>query len=200
MWVAEDGSGRLRSSYEHWRFVGPRDVARWEAAGSPDLPSGVSDNTFPAGTLPYVDTTSLPTRVSRLEGVLRKEVESRDVPEDVAVFLRVGELLSRNDAPPPLRAALYRVTSRLPGVALVGDRTDPNGRSGIAVGMTYGFSGARIQVLMIFDEETSALLSQERFLLERAAWIDAAPGTRISYVTYLASERVDSVQEETSDG
>jgi hypothetical protein len=118
----------------------------------------------------------------------------------VAVFLRVGELLSRNDAPPTLRAALYRVTSRLPGVELVGDRTDPSGRSGIAVGMTYGFSGARIQVLMIFDEETSALLSQERFLLERAAWIDAAPGTRISYVTYLASGRVDSVQEESSDG
>jgi hypothetical protein len=91
----------------------------------------------------------------------------------LAVFIRVGELLSQNDALPVLRAALYRVSSGFPGVEFIGDRTDPSGRSGVAVGVTYQGPGARIQVLMIFGEETSALLSQERILLERAPWVDA---------------------------
>ena len=197
-WVAEDGSGRLRSVYGEPRFLGPRDRARWEAAGSPELPSGVSDNTFPEGSLAYEDATSLPTMVPELADDLRKEVASRDVPVDVAVFLRVGELLSRSDAPPALRAALYRVAARLPGVSLIGETTDSNGRAGVAVGLTYRASGARGRVLMIFDEETSALLAQERILLDRASWVDAAPGTRLSSATYLASGRVDSVHDDQS--
>lgn len=198
MWVAEDGSGRLRSVVGEPLFLGPRDRARWEAAGSPEFSTGVSDDAFPKGTLAYEDTSSLPTSLPGLAEELREEVTSREVPEDVAVFMRVGELLSRSDAPPAVRAALYRVAARLPGVSLIGDATDASGRAGVAVGLTYKASGARVRVLMIFDEETSALLSLERILLDRASWVDAAPGTRLSFATYLVSGRVDSVHDDQS--
>jgi hypothetical protein len=196
MWVAEDGSGRLRTVYEEPRFLGPRDRARWEAAGSPEFPTGVSDHTFSEGTLASEDANSLPTTLPELEGKLREDVASQDVPITIAVFQRVGELLSRSDAPPTLRAALYRVAARLPGVSLIGDTTDAMRRAGVAVGLTYKASGARLRVLMIFDEATSVLLSQERILLDRAPWVDAAPGTRLASVTYLASGRVDSVHDD----
>jgi len=196
MWVAENGSGRLRSVVGEPRFLGPRDRARWEAAGSPEFAAGVSDHTFPEGTLAYENANSLPATLPELEGEVREEVASRDVPIDIAVFQRVGELLSRSDAPPSLRAALYRLAARLPGVSLIGDTTDASGRAGVAVGLTYKVSGARVRVLMIFDEETSALLSQERILLDRAPWVDAEPGTRLASVTYLASGRVDSVHDD----
>ncbi len=50
-WIAADGSGRQRSTPGDYRFLGPRDRARWEAAGSPS-PPGPSDITMPPGTLP----------------------------------------------------------------------------------------------------------------------------------------------------
>jgi hypothetical protein len=126
-------------------------------------------------------------------------VTSENLPEAVAVFNRVGELLSRSDAPPALRAALYRVASRLPGVELIGETTDPEGRAGVAVGMTYEESGSAVRVLMVFEPDTSVLLAQERILLEPASWVDAPPGTRLSFVAYLASGRTDSVDAAPPD-
>ena len=192
-WIASDGSGRSRSSTGPPRYFGLRDQERWEAAGSPEFASGFSDEQFPAGILLYEDLRLLPTRVSALEGVLRDSVSSQHLPSDVAVFGRVGELLARGDASPGLRAALYRVVAQLPGVELIGDTTDPSGRPGIAVAMTYDESGAAVQVVMIFDADTSALLAQESVLLERASWVDASPGTRLSFVTYLEAGWTESV-------
>jgi hypothetical protein len=192
-WVARDGSGRLRSVIGEFRFLGPRDRERWEASGRPDIPSGASDDIFPPGSLAYVDTTALPTDTAPLTRALEEDVASQNVPEAVAVFLRTGELLARSDAPPALRAALYRVASRLPGVELIGETTDPEGRTGVAVGMTYEESGSAVRVLMVFEPDTSVLLAQERILLEPASWVDASPGTRLSFVAYLASGRTDSV-------
>jgi hypothetical protein len=198
-WVAVDGSGRLRSLIGEPLFLGPRDRDRWEASGRPEIPSGTSDDTFPPGSLEYEDTTVLPTDPGPLARTLEDQVTSENLPEAVAVFNRVGELLSRSDAPPALRAALYRVASRLPGVELIGETTDPEGRAGVAVGMTYEESGSAVRVLMVFEPDTSVLLAQERILLEPASWVDAPPGTRLSFVAYLASGRTDSVDAAPPD-
>ena len=194
-WVAADGSGRIRTVTGPHRFFGPRDEARWEASGSPPFLSGVSDHTFRSGRLPYEDVGSLPTDPAALEARLREEVSSEDPPGDVSVFVRVAELLARGDASPELRGALYRVASGLPGVELLGSRSDPIGRPGVAVAMTHRDTGILIQVVMIFDEETSKLLAQEEILLERASAVDAEPGTRLQYTAYLESGRTDSIEE-----
>jgi hypothetical protein len=194
-WIAPDGSGRIRSRIGEPRFLGARDQARWEAAGSPDFPTGLFDESFPAGALVYQDVRVLPTGPSELLSVLREQVSSAELPLDVAVFLRVGVLLGRGDAPPGLRAALYRVASDLEGIELAGPITDPLGRTGVGVSMSYKDSGAAIRVLMVFDDETSVLLSQERFLVNPASWVDAETGTRISFIAYAASGRTASRED-----
>jgi hypothetical protein len=192
-WIAADGSGRIRSVYGEPRFLGPRDQVRWQASGAPEFPSGTSDDAFPAGVLRYEDLESLPTDPDELLSVLREQVASGGLPGDVGVFRRIGQLLGRGDAPPELRASLYRAASRLPGIELVGPVTDPTGRLGVGVGMTYDETGAAVRLVMIFDQETSALLAQERILLEPSSWVDAEPGTLLSFVAYLESGRTDSI-------
>jgi hypothetical protein len=193
-WVAADGAGRIRSVIGEPRFLGPRDRERWRAAGSPPFASGVSDDEFPAGTLVYEDLSSLPTVPDRLLAVLQDQVVSEDLPSDVAVFVRVGELLASADATPELRAALYRVAAGLPGIELDGATADPSGRPGVAVAMTYTQRGAAVRASMIFDAETSALLARVEVLLERATWVDAEPGTPFFSMTYLAGGRTNSLE------
>lgn len=193
IWVAPDGSGRIRTVFGPHRFFGDRDRVRWEAQGSPPFADGISDDTFPAGTLPYEDVEGLPTQDARLLAYLRKQVASEDLPSDVAVFMRIAELLARGDAPSSVRATLFRVASQLPGIELAGGAVDPAGRPGVGVSLTFSDSGADVRVVMIFDDETSLLLGQEHVLLERASWVDADPGTRLSFTAYLASDRTHSV-------
>lgn len=192
-WVAGDGSGRVRSTFGEPRFFGSRDQERWEAAGAQEFASGISDKTFLAGALTYEDLSLLPTRPSALDEVLRDNVSSQALPSDVGVFLSAGRLLASGSASPELRAALYRLASQLPGVELIGDTTDPSGRPGVAVAMTYSESGAAVQVLMIFEAETSVLLAQESILLERASWVDAEAGTRLWSTVYLETGWTESI-------
>ncbi|MGH3690496.1 MAG: CU044_5270 family protein, partial [Microbacterium sp.] len=135
-WIAPDGSGRIRSQTGEARFPGPRDQQRWLEAGSPLIEAGTFDEVFPAGTFVFVDTRDLPTDTSELLNLIAGQVAEEDLPPAVAIFQRTGELLTAADAPPDLRAALYRVAAGLPGVQLVGDVRDPLGRPGTGVGIT----------------------------------------------------------------
>ncbi len=119
---------------------------------------------------------------------------STERPHDVALFVKVADVLAGGDASPELRAALYRVVAGLPGIELVGEIRDPLGRPGTGVAMTYSSSGSTIRTVMIFDPETSHLLATEDILMERAPWVDAPPGTRLAFVAYLSSARTDSVE------
>lgn len=193
-WIGVDGSGRIVTTIGRARFLGERDRQRWLRAGSPELPTGRSDDVFPPGSLPHEDLSTLPTDPGRLLGVLRDQVADEDLPRDVAVFVRVGELLASADATPELRAALYRVASDLPGVELLGEALDPLARDGVAVGMSYDDAGAAMRAAVVFDEETSTLLAQVQVLLEPVPWIDAEPGTRITYVAYLEVGRAPTVR------
>lgn len=192
-WVAADGSGRIRLAVGEPRFPGPRDRSRWRAAGSPDFAAPASDDQFAPGSLVYEDVNELPADSGDLLAELREQVSSEDLPTDIAVFLRIAELLARGDARPELRASLYEVAAHLRGVQLVGETTDPIGRRGVAVAMDYRNAGAEIRVVMIFDDDTSELLAHEETLLQRASWVDAEPGTRISFVAYLRAGLADSV-------
>jgi hypothetical protein len=194
-WIAADGSGRSLSDFGRYRFFGPRDRALWRAAGSPPFASDIQDSKLPPGAFPYEDVNSLPTQGDRLLDHLREEAASRQLPSDVAVLMQVGELLARGDAEPAIRSALYRVVARLPEVELLEPRLDPLGRAGVAVGITYDESGSAVRVVLIFDQETSELLAEEHYLLEPASWVDADPGTRLSFIAYLESGRTDSIEE-----
>jgi hypothetical protein len=111
---------------------------------------------------------------------------------NVEMLVLVGDLLRETTAPPPLRAALYEVAARIPGVQLVGAVRDPAGRRGVAVALVDE-QGIRSE--LVFDPETSALLAERDVLAGRVPKLDAAPGTTIGHTTYLDTAVVGSTSE-----
>lgn len=187
LWVAPDGSGRIRETVGKPVFLGERDRADWEAAGSPSLDYAINQDFGPGGLL-YEDFARLPTDPNALAAAIRARADKPSGPPvDVEMFVIVGDLLREPGAPPQLRSALYEVAARIDGVELVGKVTDRAGRPGVAVAMTTDYWGAKQRFTLIFDPATSAVLAEERVLLERADWTDAEPPAVIGYTTYLES-------------
>jgi hypothetical protein len=196
IWIAPDGSGRLRVKSGEPTFFGPEDEAEWEAAGRPQLNSpGISDNSYGPGGLSYTDFSGYSTDTDDLYDQIRERAEGYGPSTDAEMLVLVGDLLREQLAPPDLRAALFRVAARIPGVELVGDVTDPAGRNGIAVARTSDDAGFLERNELIFDPDTSELLAERQVLLERVEWADAEPGTVIGYAVYLESGVVETTSE-----
>jgi hypothetical protein len=109
-------------------------------------------------------------------------------------FVQVGDLLRETDAPPALRAALFKVAETITGVRYLGRITDQAGRTGIGMAYIsrpprgrypsqYGMSE------LIFGARTSALLAEQTVL------VNTRTGARTvtSWTVYLKSGPVDSV-------
>ena len=194
IWIARDGSGRIRERSGKPVFLTAADRAAWLAAGRPVIEkSGTADDRYGPGGLHFEDLSSLPTDPKRLAETLRQRAALTDVPVDVETFVIVGDLLRETIGPPAVRAALYQVAASLPGVQLVGRVTDPAGRAGIAVAMTSDYSGGLVRHELVFDPRTSALLAERQVLLERVKWTGAPPGTVLGYTVYLRSGASRSV-------
>ena len=99
------------------------------------------------------------------------------------MFTLVGDALRETDEPPAVRAALYEVAGRIPGVQLLGPVTDRSGRTGLAVAYD---SSAGIRSELIFDRSTSALLEERDVALE-GNHFGYAPGTVTGFATYVSS-------------
>lgn len=102
---------------------------------------------------PYfpLDGASLPTDPAALERVV--EQRYADGKPDFTTFVAVSKLLEASQSP-SVRAALYGVIKRLPGIMNLGPMTDQLGRHGTAVGLMD--AGTRYE--LIFDPATSAVL------------------------------------------
>jgi hypothetical protein len=171
-WIAPDGSGRVLVTTGEPRFLTPRDRETWEAAGSPSLRGPVATRTYGPGELADPDLTDLPTDADELLRVLQARPRRAGVPDAATVFVLASDLLRQPLAPPDLRAALYQVIARLPGIDVLGPTTDPIGRQGVAVGITTRESGTLERWVLIFNAETSAVLAEQRLLLETDRSVD----------------------------
>jgi len=103
--------------------------------------------------------------------------------------VQVGDLLRETDAPPDLRAALYRAAAGLPEVKSLGTMTDELGRRGVGLAI----DGAGIRHELVFSAATSALLAERDVLVGRARGIQAAIGTVLDWSAYSAGEVVDGL-------
>lgn len=196
IWIAPDGSGRLRVQSGQPNFFGPEDEAEWNAAGRPPIDGPrTTDESFGPDELSYTDFSEYSTDPDELYDQIRSRAEGYGPSTDAEMFVLIGDLLRETLAPPDLRAALYRVAARIPGVELVGEVTDQAGREGIAVARTSDDFDYLARNELIFDPDTSEFLGEREVLLERVDWADAEPGTVIGYAVYLRS----GVVETTSD-
>lgn len=201
IWAAPDGSGRLLTKTGEPQFLGPRDEAVWEAVGRPQLDRpGISDESFGPEGLSHTDFSEYSTDPEELYDQIRSKAEGHGPSTDAEMLVLVGDLLRETVAPPDLRAALFRVAAKIPGVALLGEVTDPAGRRGIGVARASDDAGFLERNELIFDPDTSELLAERQILLERVDWIDADPGTVIGYAVYLESGVVGSTSERPSKG
>jgi hypothetical protein len=202
IWIAPDGSGRIRQQNDVPVFLAPGDRARWEAAGAPPL-TGLSsgetyDRRFAAGGLAspldidglrQSELLRLANNPDALASRIRAVAEKNSNPLGWEMLTMVSDILGESAAPPQLRASLYQVAAGIPGIELVGTVRDSAGRRGLAV--TASRPDLRLE--LIFDPTTSALLARQVTLRHRIANTVAPAGTAIEYTLFLRSEIVRSL-------
>src|SRR4029453_19155868 len=200
LWVAADGSGRLRETIPgRPRFLTAGDRANWVASGSPALESGTTDERFRPGELSpgatvgdgsYESLLALPTDPDDLFEHFHQQAARHPRGPELEMFALVSDVLREAPAPPRLQAALYEVAARIKGVNLVEQATDPAGRPGALVWVVRG-EGLRHE--LYFDPATATPLG-EREIVERAGAMDGLPkGTVVGYSSTLAAGVVGSV-------
>jgi hypothetical protein len=197
-WVTRDGAGRLRTVVAPSRFAGSGDRAEWEGAGRPDfLALGfgprTEDRWLAAGML-RGSVAELPTGPAALENTLRNEAEAdgAELPVPAATLQLIAEDLRDPGASSALRRALYEAIRWIPGIEYLGDKTDSDGRSGVAVGVTGSVAGGQRLYSLIFDPETSQVLAGETTSLAPTA--DGGP-TLLRAMVYLESRGTGSLTE-----
>jgi hypothetical protein len=217
-WIGRDGGGFVKTEPRgELRFPAERDRRRWRAAGSPELgkpfeaPLGAHGEvgTPPARERPgfdlgqvdlgaerisYEELVNLPTDPDALLDRLRRaaaRIEGRDWPEEV--FGTVGRLLRAAPIPSELRAALYRVASRIPGIRPVGEIRDIAGRQGI--GVAYDTRHV-ISYVLIFDPKSGELLGERTGPgIYSIGANDPDAGRGYDEVAYLEEGVVDRIDE-----
>jgi hypothetical protein len=189
IWIGPDGSGRIAETYGQAVFLSSKDKADWVAAGSPDVTVSPSDMTFGPGGLSDgpTDLTKLPTDPQTLGAQISSRHIEGGPPGPGEDFTQIGDLLRETDAPPALRAALFKVAAGLPGVEELGAVRDHEGRVGVGVARVSG--GARHE--LIFNPKDSSLMGEEDVVVDASAQSEPA-GTVADWAVYLRSAVVDS--------
>jgi hypothetical protein len=143
----------------------------------------------------------LPRDPQRLLDQLRRygDHPSRDW-QALAVIARV---LRTGLAPGDLRAALFQAAALIPGVELIEDQANLDGRTGVAVGYDHGpaLFGERFE--MIFDPDTGTLIGERSVLVDRDLGpllpIGSAIGWSAVTTDVVPAEDVDAIPADPRD-
>ena len=200
-WVTPDGSGRLRIVAGPSRFVGSGDRVEWEGAGRPQfLTLGfggrTEDRWISAGQL-RGRVVSLPIEPGALAVRLTEEAadEGGEGPLAAATLQLIAEDLRNPVASPELRRSLYQSAKRIPGVEYLGELTDPDGRSGVGIGVTSSNAGHPQRYSLIFDPTTSQVLATETTALPGSGTDELTEPTLLRATVYEIARGTRSLSE-----
>ncbi|WP_329229007.1 CU044_5270 family protein [Streptomyces sp. NBC_01460] len=149
VWMSVDGTraGLIREPGDE--FSDGRELEPAPAPGEPGYESSTH----------YRHLQTLPTDADAMLKWLRsqgsKEDEDRDLDQDAYVL--IGDLLHESMMPPNVSAALFRAAAKIPGVVVVPDAVDADGRHGVAVAR-YDAYNPGVRDELIFDRETLELI------------------------------------------
>jgi hypothetical protein len=184
-WIGLDRPGRVES-----HVVGPitflSAAARrqWIRAGRPRELPGYNGSMPPNGfLLPYHQLLSLPTNVDVLWQMLYREAGSRPGQANAA--------WKRHEMFTEIRAALYLVAARIPGIQVLGLTRDGIGRPALAVALNDTLYGMRSELL--FDPKTSRLLGERSVVVKPPPAYHVKPGTVQEGATYITSGIVERI-------
>jgi hypothetical protein len=184
IWLGPTG-GHLHETWDRPIFLTAADRQGWIAAGRPQV-----NPPEDSGDLPPARPLNLPTDPDELYNVLHDKAVGNSNGTESEMLTEIGDALRETDASPALRAALYEVAARIPGIELIGPVTDRIGRHGIAV--AYSSHPNDEQHELIFDPKTSALLGEEYRELAGNDY-GYPPGTVTGYATYVTTGVVDQI-------
>lgn len=152
-WWSPDGSGR-RKAESTTASYSPGPNGAWGPGGFPLLETDLSGlSTDPEELDVQLRERSNPGGASPQPSVTPGPGQS---PESGALWRAVSDLLEMPNAAPELRAALFRVTTGIPGVRVVKDSIDPVGRP--AVALAFRSEGADRE--LFFDPGTLQFMAE----------------------------------------
>src|SRR5207237_4444564 len=109
------------------------------------------------------------------------------------MFTEIGAVLREDPFPAKVRAALYRVAARIPGIQALGLTRDGIGRPALAVALDDTLYGMRSELL--FDPKTSRLLGERSVVVKPPPAYHVKPGTVQAGATYITSGIVERIGE-----
>lgn len=171
-------------------------AAAWRANGSPRLASttgqqqawwqtGGAVGLFGNANLTFAQFQALPSGTAGLAAAIAKEIKSERIQAGTAgayqrMFEICTQLLKWDPITPAVRAATFRVLATIPGVSLVGEITDPLGRTGYGIafdtGTGPGGAGGQEEVLVIAPG-SGTFLTDEYVVTSLPAGVSAAPAS-----------------------
>lgn len=115
-----------------------------------------------SGGPPNSRYADLPTDPAALLKKVYADTRGQGNSPDGAAFAFLGEALRESLLPPQVAAAIYRAAATIPGVVLVADSVDAEGRHGVAVARTDEFGERRE---WIFNATTFEYLGERSYLV-----------------------------------
>jgi hypothetical protein len=177
-WMGPTG-GRIHERCGKPIFPTAADRKTWIAAGRPQVTTRED-----SANIPPTHPLDLPSDPDELYATIHDRAVGHGNATRPEMFTLIADSLRETGAPPSLRAALYEVAARIPGVQLVGPANDRIGRHGVAVAYVDGKIHERHE--LIFDRRTAALLGEEYVQLDGNPYGYPA-GTVTGYSTYVSS-------------
>ena len=107
----------------------------------------------------------------------------------------IAEDLRDPGATPALRRALYKAVGRVPGIGYLGEETDAEGRSGVAVGVTGSVVDGPLRYSLIFDPASLQVLASETTSTCADDASDHESPTLVRATVYLGTRGTGSLTE-----
>jgi hypothetical protein len=128
IWISRHGNGVLEKT-------GPENNT--DSICSSDLFTAPINDSNMFGPYTWSQLYTLPTNPATLKAKLMADFGQGGGP---TLFADVEMVLEDSPAPPAVRSALFKVAASIPGIKVIGDYTDPLGRTGTALQIgPYGF-------------------------------------------------------------
>lgn len=200
VWMGLDKRGLVKQRFVAVRFLSPAARRQWVRAGRPPASSAPLNIPLPADPFdpPYKQLLALPTNVDALYKVIEHRAgkgtpsgQRGTVWQRHEMLIVIGDLLREQPVPAGVRAALYRVAARIPGIEVAGLTHDAIGRPALAITLNDTFDGLRNELL--FDPRTANLLAEASVVVKPPPAYHVKPGTMFGGITYMASGIVQQI-------
>lgn len=175
------------------RFLSAAARRQWVRLGRPRELPGYNGPLPPNAFIrPYAQLLALPINVDTLWTMLYRDAGSgSSARKRHEMFTEIGDLLRENPIPARVRAALYLVAARIPGIELLGLTHDAIGRPALAIALNDTLYGQRDELL--FDPRTSVLLGERSVVVKPPPAYHVKPGTVSAGATYITQGIVERI-------